>query len=222
MKKINFIAACLLVACGIIVISCNQDGDYNEDFYGLDVLYHTCATKSTLEDMSFIQNEDDVIKHNKKYPKEDDCCYLTVIMEQWIASKGNFYFGSGCEETAEQHYYKLKEDWREKNPGWKEGDSVKNKQFMNYAGDMFGSEEIFAETGTDAEKYFSDKRQRKNVAVIYVEKNEPGRGVVGHIAYVTNCTENKIYFKGEPFCGKNSMKISGENGWKIVGVINKR
>ena len=46
MKKINFIAACLLVACGIIVISCNQDGDYDEDFYGLDVIRYTSVAKT--------------------------------------------------------------------------------------------------------------------------------------------------------------------------------
>lgn len=51
-------------------------------------------------------------------------------MEDWIAQKGNSYFGSDCQETAQQHYNKLVNDFKNIYPDWTEGNSITSEQFI--------------------------------------------------------------------------------------------
>ena len=223
--KLNFITTSVLLGlCAVLVFSCNKDEDF-EDFYSLDVNSHTPATRSGMEDIHINNNDEDVKRRNKEFPREQDCCYLTVLMEHWIATKEKQYydyFSYNCPENAEQHYYTLKYQFKQQYPNWVSGDSVSSTQFMEFAGNEFSGQDIFANSGHSARYYFDDADRRKTVAAIYVQKNEPGRGVIGHIASFVRYYNNIVVFSGEAFCGKKKqMNVDGENGWYITGVILK-
>jgi hypothetical protein len=220
MKKILFFT-CLLGFYAVCFFSCNKDEEF-DDCYNLDVNSHTLATRSDMEDGWVVQNEYQIIQKNKTYPKEGDCCYLTVLMEEWIASKPREYFGSNCPENAEAHYYKLRDQFQHQFPNWTAGDSITSTQFMEFAGNKFSGQDIFANSSHDARYYFDNPERCQQVAAIYVQKNEPGQGLVGHMAYFVRYKKGIVIYSGEPFCGnKNNMKVDGENGWKITGVILK-
>jgi len=232
MKK-HLLPICLLSLGSINFISCYQDDE--EELFNcedLSISRHTTLTRSGMnENQYFYSKEDYYYSINIQYPKEENCCYLTVIMERWIASKKRSYFATEyCTCTATQYYNQIKKNFSESNPDWKAGNAVNGEDFMTVAEELTGGTGnnttklfsdlvIFSNIATSASAYLSNNGNCEKVTAICVEKT----GEPGHIAYVTKCNANEVSFKGYDFLGNNryKMNVNGESGWSIVGVILK-
>lgn len=236
MKK-YLLPICLLGLGSINFISCYQDDE--EELFNcedLSISRHTTLTRSGMnESIDFNNNKDierrNTIKRNKEYPKEENCCYLTVIVERWISTKSDNYFANpNCQPNANDYYQQMKRQLQDANPGWTPGEALDGSAFMDFAEDLtyqsgnttanyFSDLVIFSNIETSASAYLSNNGNCEKVTAICVEKT----GEPGHIAYVTKCNANEVSFKGYDFLGNNryKMNVNGESGWSIVGVILK-
>lgn len=232
MKK-YLLPICLLGLGSINFISCYQDDEEELfNYEDLSISRHTTLTRSGMNEYQYFNSKEDYYYAiNTQYPKEENCCYLTVIVERWIASKKRSHFATEfCTFTATDYYNQIKKKFSESNPDWKAGSAVNGEDFMavakeitggtgNNTTNLFSDLVIFSNIGTSASAYLSNNDNCKKVTAICVEKvGEPG-----HIAYVTKCDATKVTFSGYDFLGNNKykMNVNGELGWSIVGVILK-
>lgn len=236
MKK-YLLPVCLLGFSTINLVSCYQDDEEDYfDFDDLSISKHTTLTRSGMnENIEITQNQNEVnnyyYKINTKYPKEENCCYLTVIVERWIKEKNkNYFYNPLCSPNANEYYLQIKSQFEEANPDWKKGTPIDGNTFMEFAGDLavgsgenakylFSGQVDFNESGISASTFFNNSDNRKKVSAILLKKS----GESGHMAYVTSCTATTIRFSGYDFLGneKYKMNINGELGWTIIGVILK-
>ncbi len=232
MKK-YLLPICLLGLGPINFISCYQDDE--EELFNcedLSISRHTTLTRSGMNEPQYFQKKEEYYYAiNTQYPKEENCCYLTVIMERWIAKMGKPYFSTeSCTLNANDYYQQIKGQLQDANPGWTPGQSLNSSTFIDFADDLtytkgnttanlFSDLVIFSNIGTSASTYLSNEDNCKKVTAICVEK----AGEPDHIAYVTKIKSNKVHFKGYAFLGDNkyTMDINGESGWSIAGVILK-
>lgn len=220
-RKITILKSYLIFVCIFALASCVQDDIYlnNDD---LSINSHIPITRSILEsDQDIIQSESDIIKNNKQYRADENCCALVAIMEDWIAQKGNSYFGQDCPETAQKHYEKLVEDFKNKFPDWTIGNSITSGQFMSFTGNMY-EEPMYFDMGTDVESYFSNDSNHSNIAIVFLERINSDGTREGHYAYVKDIYNNYLVVAGEEICKRNRIYYNGESGWKIVAVVNKK
>lgn len=215
MKKI--ISVCLMGLCAFYVVSCNQNDE--EELLDLGILSNTHLTRTNMEDGSICQNENDIIRYNMQYPKEENGCAFTLMMERWISSKDPSYFGSNCPENATEHYYNLKAQFQQQYPDWNMGDSITRSQIMGFSGSGFSRDTIFSQ-GTTCSSYFSVSSNRKNACGAYFRNSANGAGHVAYGSFLTGC----FAFKGENFCNSLNNKFyfnQSNNGWIMIGVIYK-
>lgn len=175
---------------------------------------------------------------NISYIQEFNCCYLTTIMERWLALHNYSYFDDVyCRETAQQHYDYVKKQFKDEFPNWNSGDSIKNSVFWAFASQQTipqgrGSQNLYSEEVPFGSCNLNDKNIRSKIAAIGLEYGNTKNGHVANVIDVKEITGNinngKIYIKysGYDFLeGKWEVKeknikeytiwADGENGWYI-------
>lgn len=220
-RKITNLPPYLIIVCVLTYTSCVKDDIYlgSDD---LSISSHTPITRSVIEgDQDYIQDESDVIRKNKQYNAYDNTCALVAIMEDWIAQKNSSYFGSNYPETAQQHYDKLVENFKNMYPDWTIGNSITSGQFISFAGNMYETPKYFS-TGTDIETYFSLDSNCSNIALVLLRRKKMDRSTEEHYAYVKRTYEKYLVVAGETICKGNKIYYNGESGWDIIAVVNKK
>jgi hypothetical protein len=142
-------------------------------------------------------------------------------MEDWIAQKNSSYFGSNCPETAQQHYDKLVENFKNMYPDWTTGNSITSGQFISFAGNMYEAPKYF-ETGADIKSYFSIDSNCSNIAFVYLRRKKTDGSIEEHYAYVKSTHKTYLVVAGENICKGNEIYYNGGSGWEIIAVVNKK
>lgn len=219
-----FISTYVIAISVVTIVGCNKDEVYDDCYENLEVTNHTSLTRSSAYDGFEISQTTDYASRNKKYPKEENGCYLTVIMEEWIKSRAPGYFDNPqCHPNAAEYYDDLKRRLMQSNPNWNVGDSLFNSQFnafvQNNCSYLVGTI-TFAEMGMSASSYFSDPSNNSKTSAILVRNISQNKG---HMAPFIKYKSPYVNFSGEDFLenGKYKINVNGEAGWEIYGVVKR-
>lgn len=121
-KRINLLAICMLAICGVFVISCNQDEDYDEDFHDLDVIRYTTVAKTAQFEpgatQSFYNNNHGTYDEVMTVPTYESECMLWSIITVAINNNTKFEV---TKKNGNTKYYKIGYDY----PASKAYESVK-------------------------------------------------------------------------------------------------
>lgn len=180
----------------------------------------------------------------KKYNSLPNCCGINTLVDAWIKSKDSGYFEREyCPMTAQQYHDKLVNECKSNiSYHWTPDSGSMNLSTLKMLNEKFPLKSHKKKDGTiettytfsdtrefnnpsDISVFFSDSKNRRSVTGVMLEDANGN----GHIANVSSCTKNNVYFTGYDIFNDNGSYSGGEistngnskDGWRIIGVLLK-